>query len=106
MSKPWVIPPESHRPARTCCRCGNTFSPEELLASGPGWAPLRDGWRCPNCTRAYDARIERLARRLIAGHDQHRWMHADEHPASTECVFCDVIRRATALLLDGARASR
>jgi hypothetical protein len=101
MPAPWVIPPESHRPARTCCRCGQTFSPEELRASGPGWSPLRDGWRCPNCTRAHEARIERLARRLIAEHEQDRWMHAGEHAASIECVFCDVIRRATALLLDG-----
>jgi len=79
MPAPWVIPPESHRPARTCCRCGQTFSPEELRASGPGWSPLRDGWRCPNCTRAHEARIERLARRLIAEHEQDRWMHAGEH---------------------------
>jgi hypothetical protein len=47
--------------------------------------------------------VERLARRLIAEHEQDRWMHAGEHAASTECVFCDVIRRATALLLDGTR---
>jgi hypothetical protein len=41
-----------------------------------------------------------LARRLIAEHRQRRWMHAHEHAASIECVFCDVIRRATALLLE------
>jgi hypothetical protein len=41
-----------------------------------------------------------LARRLIAEHRQRRWMHAHEHAASSECVFCDVIRRATALLLE------
>ena len=37
MREPWVIPPESHRPARTCCRCQRTFAPEELRAAGPGW---------------------------------------------------------------------
>jgi hypothetical protein len=67
------------------------------------WCPLHDGWRCPNCTRAYQARIERLARRLIAEHEQQRWVHAEEHTAWTECVCCDVIRRASAMLLDGTR---
>ena len=104
MPEPWVIPPESRRPARTCCRCGQTFSPDELQASGPGWSPLDDGWRCPNCTRAYEARIERLACRLIADHEQHRWLHAHEHAGSRGCVFCDVIRRAKALLLESATA--
>jgi hypothetical protein len=66
---------------------------------GLGWSSLRDGWRCPSCTRAYEARIDRLARRLIAEHEQRRWMHAP----STECVFCDVIRRATTLLLERTR---
>jgi hypothetical protein len=47
-------------------------------------------------------RIERLARRLIAEHEQRRWIHAAEHAPSAECVFCDVIRRATALLLDSS----
>jgi hypothetical protein len=47
-----------------------------------------------------------MDRRLIAEHEQHRWMHADEHAASTQCVFCDVIRRATALLLDATRRPR
>jgi hypothetical protein len=59
---------------------------------------VRDGWRCPDCSRAYEARIDRLARRLIAEHEQRRWMRAHEHIASEECVFCDVIRRATELL--------
>jgi hypothetical protein len=106
MREPWVIPPESHRPARACCRCQRTFVPEELRAAGPGWTPLREGWRCPNCTRAYEARIERLARKLIADHAQRRWIGACEHPMSFECVFCDVIRRATALLLDAPRTGR
>jgi hypothetical protein len=106
MAEPWVIPPESERPARTCCRCGQTFAAEELRASGPGWCPLHDGWRCPTCTRAYQSRIERLARRLIAEHEQQRWVHADEHTALTECVFCDVIRRASAMLLDATRPPR
>jgi hypothetical protein len=106
MPEPWATPLESHHPARSCCRCGQTFSPEELRALGPGWSPLRDGWRCPSCTRAYEARIERLARRLIAEHGERRWLHVAEHAASTECVFCDVIRRATALLLDGTRRPR
>jgi hypothetical protein len=57
--EPWVIPPESDRPARRCCRCGRSFAPEDLSAAGPGWSPLRDGWRCPGCTRAYEARIDR-----------------------------------------------
>jgi hypothetical protein len=100
MSDTWVIAPESHRPARSCCRCGRAFSPEQVRGDGPGWSPLRDGWRCPSCTRAYQARIDRLARRLIAEHHQRRWMNAHEHVAYTECVFCDVIRRATALLLE------
>jgi hypothetical protein len=100
MSEPWVIRPESHSPPRRCCRCATTFSPEQLRASGPGWVPVRDGWRCPTCTRAYEARIDRLARRLIAEHEQRRWLRAHDHIASEECVFCDVIRRATELLLE------
>jgi hypothetical protein len=105
VSEPWIISPESHRPARACRRCGRTFSPDELAAIGPGWTPLHEGWRCPSCTRAHEASIERLARRLIAEHAQRRWLHTHEHPTSSECVFCDVIRRATALLLDAPRPS-
>jgi hypothetical protein len=100
MPEPWVISHEARHPARTCCRCGRTFSYEEVRTPGAPWMPLRDGWRCPDCTRAYEARIERLARRLIAEHQQHRWLRADEHPVGAECVFCDVVRRATAMLLD------
>jgi hypothetical protein len=61
---------------------------------------VRDGWRCPEWSRAHEARIDRLARRLIAEHKQRRWIRAHEHIASEECVFCDVVRRATELLLE------
>jgi hypothetical protein len=104
MDEPWVIPPEFHRPARTCCRSGRAFSPDKFRDEGPGWSPLRDGWRCPSCTRAYEARIDRLARRLLAERQQRRWLYTHEHPISAECVFCDVIRHATALLLDAPRS--
>jgi hypothetical protein len=71
-----------------------------LLAARVTKSALRRGLsRGPH----YEARIDRLARRLIADHDQRRWMHAHEHDPSTECVFCDVIRRATALLLERTR---
>jgi hypothetical protein len=106
MPDPWVIPPEAREPERRCCRCSRTFSPAKVRVPGALWTPLRDGWRCPDCTRAYEARIDRLARRLIADHEQHRWLRAEEHPLAAECVFCDVIRRATALLLDGTRRPR
>jgi hypothetical protein len=42
-------------------------------------------------------------RRLIAEHEQQRSVHAEEHTARTECVFCDVIHRASAMLLDATR---
>jgi hypothetical protein len=50
------------------------------------------------------SRLETV-RWLITEHEEHRRLHANERTASTECVFCDVIHRATALLLEGTVAA-
>jgi hypothetical protein len=37
----------SQWPGRTCCRCGHTFSRQQLRASGPGWSLVCDGLALP-----------------------------------------------------------
>jgi hypothetical protein len=101
---PWIV---QARTSRTCTTCSSEFSAEQVAdARAVGWTPLRRGWRCPTCTRAYESRVDRLARKLIADYEWHRWLRADEHQPFDACVFCDVIRRATELLLTDARRLR
>jgi hypothetical protein len=80
-------------------RCGHEYTAEEVSASY-GWTPLRSGWRCPGCSCAYQARIAKLAERLVRDHAQYRWLGAAEHSAWDECVFCDTLTAASAMLLD------
>lgn len=51
---------------------------------------------------AHLARVEELARSLVAGHRRHLWVGSQEHAEWDECVWCDVLRRASELAL-GAR---
>lgn len=92
------------RTPRVCVSCSDTFAGEQL--QGPtaiGWTPLRRGWRCPHCSRAHLARVDELARSLVAGHQRHLWVGTQEHAEWDECVWCDVLRRATELALGGYR---
>jgi rubredoxin len=86
-------------------RCGTEYSAEEVSGSH-GWSPLRSGWRCPECSRAYRARIAKLAAALVGDHTRYDWLGTAEHSAWHECVFCDTLTAATALLLDAPPSRR
>jgi hypothetical protein len=78
--------------------------PHRVLGGG-GVGVLRPdaaaaGWRCAECSRAYQARIARLAAALVRDHARYDWLGTAEHSAWDECVFCDTLTLATALLLD------
>jgi hypothetical protein len=90
--------PDFRRP-RTCVRCATEYSAEEVSASH-GWTPLRSGWRCPECSRTYQARIAKLAQALVRDHARYDWLGTAEHSTWDECVFCDTLTAATALLLE------
>ncbi|MDP2712291.1 MAG: hypothetical protein Q8O56_13825 [Solirubrobacteraceae bacterium] len=80
-------------PPRTCCRCGVTYPAER-----PGQTPLRSGWRCGPCSRAYYEQIDRRAREIILAHPGFPWP-LPVHRKYDECLWCDVHRRANALTL-------
>ena len=90
---------------RTCARCGVEFSADEVTAS-IGWTPVRSGWRCPDCSRAYAARVAALAERLLRDHQRCDWLGTAEHSAWDECLFCDTLTAAAARVLNAPVSQR
>lgn len=81
-------------PSRTCWRCLRGFD----RPLGIGWVPRHPGWECPDCARAYERRIDELARDLLRapGRD---WLNTHKCVRLAGYERCDVIRRATLLEL-------
>jgi hypothetical protein len=97
--------PIDTKPSRQCCRCDHEFTADEVQG-GYGWTPLRSGWRCPDCTRAYRTRVDALVDAFLANHQSRGWVAISEHREYEECVFCDVLATATARLLSAPERQR
>lgn len=89
-----------HRQPRICCRCEQEFTAEQVHGiEGIGWTPLRGGWRCPTCSRTHQQRVDTMAQALVANHERHLWLRSEEHTAYEGCLWCEVIERASTLML-------
>ena len=86
--------------ARTCCRCEKHYDSESVGSlAGIGWTPLISGWSCPARSRARAQRVDEMARALVANHPARLWLGTNEHTRYDDCVICEVIARATDLVL-------
>lgn len=61
-----------------------------------GQTPLRSGWRCGDCSRAYYKRVDARARQIVLEHPGFPWP-LPVHSQYEECLWCDVHRRADVL---------
>lgn len=85
---------------RSCCACRRTYSHEEMRLD-VGWEPLRRGWRCGACGRLRRRGVRLVALRMIETTEP-RWslaLASPLHAASDECLPCEAVALARAMLL-------
>jgi hypothetical protein len=89
---------QMHR--RSCCSCGRSYTHDEMRLDF-GWEPLCRGWRCGSCGRRRRREARGLARSLIE-RTEPRWalvLASPLHSASDECLPCEAVAVAGAMLL-------
>jgi hypothetical protein len=87
------------RPGARAASVGQVYTAERIERD-PAWEPTRRGWRCGDCARARASEIKERAARLLAGAAE-PWalvLSDAEHKAFDDCLDCDVLRAAQALL--------
>jgi hypothetical protein len=86
--------------SRRCHVCRRSFTADEQRRD-PAWEPTHSGWRCGDCSRARRRRVRERALELIA-RTEPRWtliLSSPEHGRLDECLECDVLEAASAVLL-------